>query len=249
MLTETDLKRYIRQMPVKDWGEAGQEKLKKARVFVAGAGGLGGPVIMSLAGAGVGTICICDYDTVELSNLNRQILHAQDRIGMNKTESALKTVSGFNPDIKLIPVHERITEKNCAELVSGFDLIMDCLDSFEARMALAEGSVKKSIPVVHGAVEGFHGQAAFLQPPETPCPACFLPGKDSGKTPSASAASVFMTGSIQAMEALKFLLGKEPALKGKLLFFDGLDMTFSTVRVPSDTDCPVCGHLHKLNNC
>ena len=247
MLTEREEKRYQRQTDISSWGADGQEKLKNSRVFVAGAGGLGGPVLYYLAGAGVGTITLCDFDVVDLSNLNRQILHREESVGISKAESAFNTLTAFNSDIEIIPVREKITDDNAEDLLAGNDIIVDCLDNFETRQVLNRYAVNSGIPLIHGGIEDFNGQVTFIHPPETPCLACFLPAGNSGKKINVPGATAGLTGSIQAMEAIKFLVGMESGLKNKLLFIDGRDMRFVAMKISPGGQCPVCGHLHRQN--
>lgn len=245
MLTQNEIIRYKRQLPIKGWGIEAQEKLKASVVTVAGAGGIGGPVVMYLAGAGVGTIRVCDFDTVELSNLNRQILHKDKSTGMNKALSATMTASDFNPDIKLVPIEEKLTTENADRLLAGSSLIMDCLDNFETRQLINRYAAENSVPLVHGGITEFHGQVTFIHTPETPCLACFLPSKNVAAPPNVIGASAGLTGSLQAMEALKYLTGIGENIKNKLLFWDALTMDFSLMSIPPNPDCPVCGRLHK----
>ena len=173
--------RYSRQILFEPFGEKGQELLKTKKVFIAGAGGLGSVVSYYLTAAGVGTIGICDFDQITLSNLNRQILHSTSRIGMDKVESAFNTLSDLNPEVSIQTLKERITEDNCNDLIEGYDLIMDCMDNMKTRHVLNRGAFKLSIPMIHGGIQGLAGQLTFLNPPKTPCLACIAPEyPDSG---------------------------------------------------------------------
>jgi molybdopterin-synthase adenylyltransferase len=244
MLTPDEQSRYRRQLTIADWGEEAQLRLKKASVFVAGAGGLGSPVLMYLAAAGVGTISVCDYDSVELSNLNRQILHCDARIGSPKADSARDTLHTTNPNVTVLPVKTQITRKNAASLIGSSDLIIDCLDNFEARHILNTVSVSRSIPMIHAGISGFQGQITFLKPPETPCLACFYQ-KPKKTTPPVLGATAGAIGSLQAMEALKYLTGIGGNLMGKLLFFDGKEMRMETVKIVRNPRCRVCGKIRQ----
>jgi adenylyltransferase/sulfurtransferase len=240
MLNASEKSRYMRQMGIPSWGEAGQEKLKNSTAFVAGAGGLGGPVLFYLAGAGVGTIKVCDYDSVDLSNLNRQILHTDEAVGMEKADSALERLKAFNPEINIMPLKEKITADNADSLLSGADIVLDCLDNFEARLIINSFLITSGVPLVHAGIEGFSGQATFIHPPETACLACFMPKKDSGIKPDVVGATAGLLGSIQALEAIKYLLGIKPALKNRLLFVNGKDMSFETIKIGPNSGCAVC---------
>ncbi len=242
MLTREESDRYQRQLLITGWDSDTQERLKKSTVFVAGAGGLGSAVLYYLAVAGTGTIRLCDFDTVELSNLNRQILHFTEDIGSRKADSARGKLTRANPSITIDPLTERLTDDNAAGLIGNADLIIDCLDNNAARRIINAVSVDKGIPMVHGAVAGFQGQIALLEPPRTACLRCFLPDIDpAGKVPVAGATAGFI-GSLQAMEALKHLTGIGETLSGKLLLFDGRAMQWDSISLAKNPRCPACGH-------
>jgi adenylyltransferase/sulfurtransferase len=228
-------------MMLREWGEAGQKKLKAARVFIAGAGGLGSPAAIYLAAAGVGEIRICDADTVELSNLNRQILHPNERIGQSKALSAEKTLTALNPTIKIVPFAEYLDESNIDRIAGQPDIVVDCLDNYETRYLLNRYCLAHHIPLVHGAIWGMSGQVSFLQPPDTPCLRCLVPEPPPGETFPVVGATSGIIGSIQALETLKFLTGIGDLLKGKLLLFDGEEMFFTEVKVERKPGCPACG--------
>jgi adenylyltransferase/sulfurtransferase len=240
MISRIEKNRYQRQLIMKGWGMKTQEKLKKARVFVAGTGGLGSPLLMYLAAAGVGKIAMCDNDTVDLSNLNRQVLHSDSRIGMRKADSAMKILHDINPHVELVPLYETITGKNASSLMADADLIIDCLDNFRTRHLLNEVSVKSGIPMIHAGVSGLQGQITFLQPPDTPCLACFYPSKAGKEVFPILGASAGVIGTLQAMEAIKYLTGMGNTLKNRLLFWDGARMIFETIKIARDPDCRVC---------
>ena len=235
-----DLERYKRQIALDDWGEEGQAKLAAATVFIAGAGGLGSAVAFNLAAAGVGTLRVTDRDRVELSNLNRQILHSDARIGIPKAESAMQTLAAFNPSIKVIPSVIEITTGNINALASRADLIVDCLDNFETRFVLNEYCCQQNIPLIHAGVWGISGQVTFIHPPQTPCLKCIFPRSLPKSAPPVVGAAVGIIGSIQALEALKYLTGLGPSLKGRMLSFDGSDISISHLKLARNEKCPVC---------
>ncbi len=240
-LTEYDLARYHRQMLIPGWGEAGQAKIKAARVFIAGAGGLGGPVSIYLAAAGVGEIRICDADVVELSNLNRQILHSDRRVGESKAASAEITLREVNPSIRVLPRHEYLDRGNVDDVVGKPDVILDCLDNLETRYLLNAYGITHNVPLVHGAIWGMTGQVSFIHPPETPCLRCIIPEAPPKETFPVVGVTPGLTGCIQALEALKFITGVGTTLKGRLLTIDGEFMKFSTLNLRRVHACPDCG--------
>jgi len=244
-LTKKDKQRYARQMLIPGWGEDAQRKLKSSKVFIAGAGGLGSPVSFNLAVAGVGTIRICDFDSIELSNLNRQFLHDDSRLGMKKAESAKLTLMRLNPDINVEPIVEKINEKNVEDLIGDSDLVIDCMDNFPTRFILNDFSVRKRIPMVHGSIWGLDGRVTFINPPETPCLACVFKDAPPKEVFPVIGATPGITGIIQAMEAIKFLAGIGKLLKGRLLCCDYLEMKFFEVKIRRDPNCEVCSGLRK----
>ncbi len=230
--------RYCRQLPL--LGAAGQEALAGASVFVAGAGGLGSPVLFYLAAAGAGTLRVADLDVIDESNLNRQILHPASRLGTSKAESAKKTLEALNPDCHVTAFTERIDDESALRLIGAADLIVDCMDNFAARYVLNRASRAADIPLLHGAVAGFSGQMTLIIPHETPCLACIFPGAETaGSTPVLGAAAG-VVGSMQAMEAVRYLTGK-PTLAGKLLLYDGAVNSIDVFTVKKSNRCPVCG--------
>jgi len=241
MLSERETKRYGRQMMMHGWGEAGQLKLKKATVFVAGAGGLGSPLSIYLAVAGVGHIRICDFDAPELTNLNRQILHNDSRIGVNKAESARQTLTQLNPDIQVTAVTEKITAQNAETLIGNADILVDCMDNFDTRFVLNDVAVKKRIPLVHGSVWGMDGRLSFFHSPETPCLRCLYwegPPKELFPVLGATPAVI---GSLQAMEVVKYITGIGTLLKSKLLIWEGSTVSFQTLKIRKNPQCISCG--------
>lgn len=238
MLTDYDKLRYQRQMSLTGWD---QNRLKEATVFIAGAGGLGSPVAIYLAVAGVGNIHLCDMDKIELSNLNRQILHPDARIGQLKVQSAKKTVAELNPTLNITAHADYLDESNIDHLVGQPDIIVDCLDNYETRYLLNQYCYRHHIPLAHGAIWGLAGQMTFIHPPETPCLRCLVPEAPPSEVFPVVGATPGVIGSLQAMETLKYLTGLGETLQGRLLLFDGEEMTFMEVETRRDPACPVCG--------
>ena len=230
--------RYARQIPL--IGAENQKKLRDATVFVAGAGGLGSPVSYYLAGAGVGKIRIADMDTVDESNLNRQILHSQSRVRMKKAYSAKLALEAFNPECEVEAFTEKIGDDTIKRLADDADLLIDCMDNFEARYALNRYSQKTGIPLLHGAVSGYAGQITLLIPGKTPCLSCIFPNSEQSSTQNIIGAYAGVVGSMQAGEAVKYLTG-DPSLAGKLLIYDGRANSVDLFSVKKNARCPVCG--------
>ena len=233
--------RYIRQILLeKDFGFS-QERLGRATVFIAGAGGLGSPAAYYLAAAGVGKIIICDNDDIEISNLNRQVLHSTGRLGMRKTESAAAALRDLNPEIIIKP-KDAFISGDPAELIEDADLIIDCLDNIEARYAINDYSIRTSVPIVHGGINGYAGQISFIAPPETACLRCIFPEsfKSEGPIPVIGATAGII-GSMQAMEAIKYLTCSGELLKNQLYIFDGFTNESEKLQLEKNPDCPACG--------
>jgi len=241
MFSEQELKRYNRQMMMEGWGEETQQKLKNSTVFIAGAGGLGSPVSIYLAVAGVGRIRICDFDSPDWSNLNRQILHNHNRVGTNKAISAKQTLEELNPDIEVTAFPDRITANNVDELVGDSVLIMDCMDNFPTRFVLNECAIRKGIPLVYGSIWGMEGRLSFIQSPETPCLKCIFPESPPQEVFPVVGATPGVIGTMQALEAIKFLTGQGETLKGKLLVWDGTKVEFKKFKAYKDPECTTCG--------
>lgn len=242
-LTDKEQTRYGRQMLITGWGQEGQLRLKGSRVFIAGAGGLGSPVSIYLTVAGVGEIHICDADKIELSNLNRQILHTEDRLGQPKAASAKEVLRALNPTIHITTHSEYLNQDNVERIVGQPDVIVDCLDNYETRYLLNDYCIRTGIPFVHGAIEGLLGQVTFLHPPETPCLRCIFPQAPPKRIFPVVGATPGIIGSMQAMEVLKYLTGVGTTLKGNLLIFDGDDMTFAPIEVQRRPSCSHCRDL------
>ena len=244
------VERYARQLRLPQVGEAGQGRLTAAKVVVLGAGGLGAPVALYLAAAGVGQLTLIDDDKVERSNLHRQIIHADARVGMAKTESARIALQALNPRIRIETSTERLQANNVERLLAGHDLLIDGADNFPARYLLAAASLRLKMPMVYGAVERFSGQVSVFDPrrDDSPCYRCLFPEPPAAAdAPNCSEAGVLgvlpgMVGLLQATEALKLLLELGEPLVGRLLVFDALGMRFRETRLPRDPDCPGCGH-------
>jgi molybdopterin-synthase adenylyltransferase len=238
MLNKRELARYERQILIPGWSKSGQEKLKKAKVLVAGAGGLGSAILTYLAVAGVGRIKIIDGDTVELSNLNRQVLHSDKDIGRNKVDSAKEKLEALNPHISVEALKATIDESNVFDLVADY-LIVDAMDNLPTRFLLNQVAVKKNLPLFHGAVYGFEGRATTVVPGKTACLRCLYQGVVPGKIPVVGATPAII-GCIQATEVLKYILGTGELLINRLLIYDGLCMKFSEVRLKKDPNCCDC---------
>jgi molybdopterin/thiamine biosynthesis adenylyltransferase/rhodanese-related sulfurtransferase len=241
--------RYARQLRLPQVGEAGQARLAAAKVVVLGAGGLGAPAVLYLAAAGVGQLTLIDDDRVERSNLHRQVIHADARVGMAKTESARIALLALNPRIRVEVCNERLQAGNVERLLAGHDLLIDGADNFPARYLLAAASQQLKLPMVYGAVERFHGQLSVFDPrrDDSPCYRCLFPEPPAAAdAPNCSEAGVLgvlpgIVGLLQATEALKLILDLGEPLVGRLLGFDALGMHFRETRLPRDPDCPGCG--------
>lgn len=246
MLNDEQLERYSRHVILQDIGIEGQEKLLESKVLVIGAGGLGAPVLLYLAAAGVGTLGIVDGDVVDLSNLQRQVIHGTDDINRPKVESAKETINGINPDVKVIVHQDLAMSHNILDLIKDYDFIIDGTDNFPAKFLINDACVKAKKPFSHGGILRFDGQTMTHVPGHT-CFRCVfpdLPPKDA--VPTCSQAGVLgaiagTLGTIQATEAVKYLIGKGELLTDKLLVFNALDMDFRKVKLKKSGKCPVCG--------
>lgn len=241
MLTTTERDRYQRQIMMGGFGEMGQEKLKQAKVFIAGAGGLGSPVAIYLAVAGVGQIRIVDRDVVELSNLNRQILHWDKDIARGKAESAGEKLQQMNSDIKIEVIAESITEDNILKLVGDCQLIVDAMDNFPTRYLLNKAALKREVPLFHGSVYGLDGMVSTIIPGETACFRCMFPEPPPAATFPVVGVTPGIIGCIQATEVIKHIVGIGELLKNRLLVWDGLSTKFRELTVNKDPHCRDCG--------
>ena len=243
-LTQEETERYARHLSLPELGEEGQEKLKRAHVALTGLGGLGSPAALYLAAAGVGSITLIDPDTVSLSNLQRQILHATDAEGTAKTASAARSLRALNPAVNVMEVRTRLTPENAGSLLEGCHLVLDASDNYAARFAMADAACALRVPLVYGAVKGFLGQVAVFAPHEgTACYRCLFPsGTPMEEEDTASAAGILgahagMIGCIQALEAVKYLAGIPSPLVGAMLSADTLRMRFTTVPLAPNPAC------------
>jgi len=246
MLTRQDLERYDRQIRYEGFGEQGQRRLKASHVVVAGAGGIGCPASMYLACAGVGRITVIDHQSVELSNLNRQVLHWEEDIGRPKSVSAAAKLRNLNPSTAISPVTAEITAANAGDLVRGASAVLDAMDNFETRAVLNRATVAKGIPFIHGGVWGLCGQVTTIIPGKTPCLACLYPEKPAEKSPfPVFGVAPAMVAIIQAIEAIKIIAGFGRLLAGQMLYFNQATMDFSFREVIRRPGCPVCGQAVK----
>jgi molybdopterin-synthase adenylyltransferase len=258
-LTDSQLERYARHVILDEVGEAGQARLLASRVLVVGAGGLGSPLLLYLAAAGVGTLGIVDDDVVELSNLQRQVIHATKSLGQLKVTSASATIAAINPEVKVEPVAKRLTAVNAADLVARYDLVADGSDNFATRYLLNDACYLGRKPLVSAALLRFDAQLsvfkAYLGPPH-PCYRClFAEAPPDDLIPRCDQAGIFgalagSIGALQATEVLKELLGLGESLSGRLLIYDGLATEFRTIRLPRDPACRLCGpraDIHDLS--
>jgi len=246
--TEEQVQRYARHIILPYIGGAGQRKLLEASVLCIGAGGLGSPVAMYLAAAGVGRLGILDFDRVDLTNLQRQIIHGTKDVGRPKVESAVDRLRDLNPTIEIVPYDTLLTSENAFEILEPWDVIVDGTDNFPVRYLVNDATQMLGKPLVYGSIYQFEGQATVFMPgPETPCYRCLFPQPPPpGTVPSCAEGGVFgvlpgIIGSIQATEAIKLITGVGEPLVGRLLLFDALSMEFTTVKLRWDADCPVCG--------
>jgi molybdopterin/thiamine biosynthesis adenylyltransferase/rhodanese-related sulfurtransferase len=247
-LTPAQLDRYSRHILLPEVGERGQEKLLKGRVLLLGAGGLGAPAALYLAAAGVGTLGLVDADTVDASNLQRQIIHATSRLGQLKVDSAEFAIHDLNPDVKVVKYQERLNSSNVDRIFgAGWDVIVDGCDNFPTRYLVNDASLFHKIPVSHGSIFRFDGQVTTFKPFEGPCYRCLYPEPPPAHlAPSCAEAGVLgilpgVIGVIQATEAIKLILGQGDPLVGRLLTYDSLRMNFRTLKLRRDKNCPACG--------
>ena len=246
VLSSTQYERYSRHVLVPEVGEHGQLRLLESKVLLIGAGGLGSPAALYLAAAGVGTIGVIDADVVDLSNLQRQIVHTTDRVGMPKVDSAELSIRALNPDVTVVKYTERLTSKNVLDVISGYDVIVDGTDNFPTRYLLNDASLVAGIPVVHGSIFQFEGSVTVYKPHEGPCYRCQYPEPPPAElAPSCAEGGVLgvlpgIVGTLQATEALKLLLEIGTPLIGRQVRYDALEMEFVELRMRRDPNCPVC---------
>ena len=247
-LSEQEKDRYKKHIQLQQVGLVGQEKLKNSAVLVVGAGGLGSPVLLYLAGAGVGHISIIDGDKVTLSNLQRQVIHSTRLLNAPKVESAWKRLGELNPEVVINISAERITKKNAAALMAGHEIVVDCTDNLETRFLLNEICAEQGIPLVYGAVFEYEGQVAVFDAKRGPCLRCMIPETPpAGSVPDPEQHGLLNTvpgviGMLQATEVLKLILGVGEPLIGKLLVYDSLTTTTQMIRLNKRADCPVCNN-------
>ncbi|OGO79227.1 MAG: adenylyltransferase [Clostridiales bacterium GWB2_37_7] len=247
MLNDNQLSRYSKQIILNDIGVEGQQKLLNSKVLVVGSGGLGSPALYYLAASGVGTIGIADFDRVGLSNLQRQILHFTEDIGKRKVDSAEEKLNRLNPDVKIIKYTFRLDDQNIEDIIKEYDVVVDCTDNFTARYLISDCCYLLKKPLVEGAVVGFIGTLMTIIPDVSPCYRCLnhLPPQD-GTVPSCADEGILgavagIIGTMQALEAIKILLGVGEVLTGRLWFFDGLTMEIEEITLDRSEDCQLCG--------
>src|SRR5438874_12687311 len=245
-LTAEQRERYSRHLLLPEVGVEGQQKLLDAKVLLLGAGGLGSPAALYLAAAGVGTLGIDDNDVVDVSNLQRQVIHSTDRVGVSKVDSAEETIRGLNPDVKVEKYDVRLGPENIMEIIEGYDVVVDGLDNFPTRYLLNDASVRLQIPVVSAAILGFEGQLSVFKPYDGPCYRCLFPYPPPAElAPSCGANGVLgvlpgTMGLLQATEVVKLILDQGEPLIGRLLMYDALAARFTEVKVRRDPQCPIC---------
>jgi len=244
--TPEQITRYARHFTLPEVGEKGQAKLLEAKVLCIGAGGLGSPAAFYLAAAGVGTIGLIDHDVVDLSNLQRQILHTNDRVGMPKVESAQKTLNALNPEVKIIPLNERLSSENVLRIIKDFDIVVNGCDNFPTRYLINDACVMAKKPLVDGSIFQFEGQATVFYPDRGPCYRCLFPEPPPpGAAPSCAEAGVLgvlpgLVGCVQALETIKLILGVGRPLLGRMMHFDTLSGEVRVLKLRRDPNCLVC---------
>jgi sulfur-carrier protein adenylyltransferase/sulfurtransferase len=247
VMTQEQSIRYARHTMLPEVGQEGQVKLLKSKVLLLGAGGLGSPSGLYLAAAGVGTMGIIDDDTVDTSNLQRQIFHSTERVGLAKVESAQKAINGLNPDVKVVPYKTRLSSENVLDIIKDYDVIVDGVDNFPTRYLLNDASLKLGKPVVHASIYRFEGQVTCFVPDAGPCYRCLYPEPPPpDMAPSCQEAGVLgvlpgVVGVLQATEAIKIILGAGKTLAGRLLMYDALNTKFREMKLKRDPKCPTCG--------
>jgi adenylyltransferase/sulfurtransferase len=250
--TPDQITRYARHFTLPEVGEAGQAKLLDAKVLCVGAGGLGSPVALYLAAAGVGTIGIADHDTVDMSNLQRQILHTNDRVGMPKVESAQLTLNALNPDVNVVQFNERLSSDNVMRIIDDFDIVVNGCDNFPTRYLINDACIMAKKTLVDGSIFQFEGQVTVVDPTEGPCYRCLFPEPPPpGMAPSCAEAGVLgvlpgLVGCMQALEAMKIILGAGKPLVGRMMHFDTLSSEIRVLKLRKDPNCLVCSENPKI---
>jgi adenylyltransferase/sulfurtransferase len=245
--TDEQIERYSRHIILPEVGGSGQQKMLEARVLLLGAGGLGSPAAYYLAAAGIGNLGIVDFDQVDLSNLQRQIIHSTERIGMLKTESAKKTIQALNPDVNVTLYNEKMDSSNIMRLIEDYDYVVDGSDNFPTRYLVNDACVMKNKTLIHGSIYRFEGQVTVFKPGDGPCYRCLYPEPPPpGMVPNCQEGGVLgvlagVIGNLQVVEVLKLILGIGKPLVGKLLIYDALKTEFRNLRLRKDANCPVCG--------
>jgi len=245
--TDEQIERYSRHIMLPEVGGSGQQKMLEARVLLLGAGGLGSPAAYYLAAAGIGNLGIVDFDQVDLSNLQRQIIHSTERIGMLKTESAKKTIQALNPDVNVTLYNEKMDSRNIMSLIKDYDYVVDGSDNFPTRYLVNDACVMKNKTLIHGSIYRFEGQVTVFKPGDGPCYRCLYPEPPPpGMVPNCQEGGVLgvlagVIGNLQVVEVLKLILGIGKPLVGKLLIYDALNTEFRSLRLRRDANCPICG--------
>ncbi len=246
MLNASERIRYNRQLKVPEFGEEGQKKLRTSHVLIAGIGGLGCASVTYLTAAGVGQITIVDFDVVESSNLNRQVLYGEENIGEKKVLVAQRRLSQLNPGVEINPIVARITQENVFSIIRDVHVVLDGLDNFDTRLLINSACVKQKIPYIHGGVARLRGLITTIVPGETPCLACVYPeGSPGGEGLGVLGVIPGLIANIQALEAIKIMIGHGPSLAGKLLRFNGNDMKFRFDDIKRNESCKVCSLVLK----
>ena len=245
--TDEQIERYSRHIILPEVGGAGQQKMHEARILLLGAGGLGSPAAYYLAAAGIGNLGIVDFDQVDLSNLQRQIIHSTERIGMLKTESAKKTIQALNPDVNVTLYNQKIDSSNILSIIKDYDYVVDGSDNFPTRYLVNDACVMENKTLVHGSIYRFEGQVTVFKPNSGPCYRCLYPEPPPpGMSPNCQEGGVLgvlagIIGNLQVVEVLKLILGIGEPLVGKLLIYDALKTEFRNLNLRKDASCPLCG--------
>ena len=245
--TDEQIERYSRHIILPEVGGAGQQKMLEARILLLGAGGLGSPAAYYLAAAGIGNLGIVDFDQVDLSNLQRQIIHSTERIGMLKTESAKKTIQALNPDVNVTLYNEKIDSSNILSIIKDYDYVVDGSDNFPTRYLVNDACIMENKTLIHGSIYKFEGQVTVFKPNSGPCYRCLYPEPPPpGMSPNCQEGGVLgvlagIIGNLQVVEVLKLILGIGEPLVGKLLIYDALKTEFRNLNLRKDASCPLCG--------